>query len=381
MKKITLILLLSIFCANISYAQTPVSFVYLNGSNNNSDKNYDNFIKRVGNFHPVLKSALENDDFTYKHMLKNGEYVISNEPTYYFWGYKSHDDLVAMQEKAKLLQSVSPWLAYTFRNMLAGMLHDAIWVRDSSNMMPILDELNALIKKDIADGKKIVLLGYSAGSFITMEYMATKVAYINLHNLISSFEMAYDIMPTIKENPRKNTCASALLHSNIARMNPMGKIEFNPNKDAFVKAYMNIDEQTDTYCVPEDSIAGIINYASPIPLFYSDLSNPKYDTNKLLRHMYKHIIEHDMFFLTVNFADDPLGFPNGINYKNAEISEYLNIDLEKGKGFFYDYSSDLSWRTVICAHTCYWRAKERFVKAILKGYKKGYQFQYENKNK
>jgi len=376
MKKIILALLFVLFIGKASFAATTIDFIYINGSNTNDDKAYENFIKGINKFHPVLKSHLEKDAFTYEHILKNGNYVLEEKPSNYFWGYKSQEDLTSMKERATLLQSVSPWIAYAFRNMLAGMLHDAIWVRNTYNMMPILDELNKQVQNDIKAGKKVVLLGYSAGTFITMEYMASRVAFVNLNNWFSHSNLSTDLKKMMQQNPNKKTCASALLRSKMLRLTPLGTVEINNNKEEFKKAYMSIEKETAQYCIPENSIVGVINYASPIPLFYSDISNPKYDTTRLLNLMYKYVIEHDTFFLTVNFADDPLGYPNGVNYKNKEISEYLNVKFKAENGFFYDYSSDLSWRTVVGAHTCYWNAKERFAKAIVKAYKEGYNNQY-----
>ena len=93
--------------------------------------------------------------------------------------------------------------------------------------------------------------------------------------------------------------------------------------------------------------------------------------------MYKYLIERDFFFLTVNYADDPLGFPNGVNYTNDEIQKMTNMTFSNEEGFFYDYSRTLSWRTFAGAHTSYWKTRKRFSKAITKGYKEGYRFQFD----
>ena len=50
------------------------------------------------------------------------------------------------------------------------------------NMIPIVQELDEKIKEQVKQNKKVVLFGYSAGTFITMEYVFTKAPYINLQD-------------------------------------------------------------------------------------------------------------------------------------------------------------------------------------------------------
>ena len=95
--------------------------------------------------------------------------------------------------------------------------------------------------------------------------------------------------------------------------------------------------------------------------------------------MFTYLIEQKFFFLTVNYADDPLGFPNGVNYTNAEIKNITKQEFDQERGFFYDYSKALSWRTFAGAHTSYWKTRKHFSKAIVKAYKEGREFQYGEK--
>ena len=85
-----------------------------------------------------------------------------------------------MREKANSLRSISPFIAYWVRNTIADIMHDAIWVQKNHNMIPIIQELDTQIKSDLKQGKKVVLLGYSAGTFITMEYLFNKAPYIDI---------------------------------------------------------------------------------------------------------------------------------------------------------------------------------------------------------
>ena len=378
MKRYAILLFLLISFQNVCFASTSLDFIYINGSNNNTDKMKNWFLNGINKFHPVLKKNLEKDKYTNKYMLKNGEYIIDEKPSNFFCGYKSRQDLMFMKERAWQMRSISPIIAFFVRNTIADIMHDAIWVQKSHNMIPIVEDLDAMVKKDYKENKKVVLLGYSAGSFISFEYLFTKMPYINIADFLENEKLDDNLLKMIKENPRKDTCLMAFVGSNLTNANPLGQVNINSNKEEFIEAYMSMDEFTDCYCVPDDTVIGVINYASPIPLFYSDLSDRNFGTFRFIYLMYNYLIEHDFFFLTVNYADDPLGFPNGVNYTNAEIKNITNMDFEQELGFFYDYSKSLSWRTFIGAHTSYWNTKRHFSKSIVKAYKEGRKLQYED---
>ena len=59
MKKILGIILGLIILQNVCFAQTNVSFVYINGSNNNDAKMRNWYINGVGKLHPVMKKKFE----------------------------------------------------------------------------------------------------------------------------------------------------------------------------------------------------------------------------------------------------------------------------------------------------------------------------------
>ena len=120
------------------------------------------------------------EKYAYTDFLKNGEVTINNEPSMFFWGDKSRRDLSFVEQQLDLSKAFSPTIAYKVRSMLAAFLHDAIWVQKNHHMLTVIDELNEQVKAENARGNKVVLFGYSAGSFITMEYLFNKMPYINL---------------------------------------------------------------------------------------------------------------------------------------------------------------------------------------------------------
>lgn len=377
MKKILGLILGLLLLQNICFAETGVSFVYINGSNNNDEKMTNWYIEGVQKLHPVLKEKFEKNKEIKEVFLDKPQYKINEDPVIFFWGDKSKNDLEFVQNQLDLSKAFSPTLAYKVRSMLAAYLHDAIWVQKQHNMLPILDDLNETIKTENEKGNKVVLYGYSAGSFVTYEYMFNKLPYINLENLSAALDFRENIKKLIKEQPVDNTCISALSKAKIGVVSENGNLLFRPADSINEENYLALKDATKAYCAPEDTLKGVVNFASPLVLFYSDLANPDYELNYYNKLMLKYIMEKGLFFLTVNYREDPLGFPSSRNLTIDEMEQLANIEINNPKGFIYDNSSVWSKRSVLFAHTSYWSARGTFSKAVVKAFTNGYRLQYD----
>ena len=157
MKKIFLTIITALLMCNQAFATEQVSFVYINGSNNNDVKMKNWFEKGVKKLHPVMKKNFEK--YAYTDFLKNGEVTINNEPSMFFWGDKSRRDLSFVEQQLDLSKAFSPTIAYKVRSMLAAFLHDAIWVQKNHHMLTVIDELNEQIASvDSANAPRIAEL-------------------------------------------------------------------------------------------------------------------------------------------------------------------------------------------------------------------------------
>ena len=125
---------------------------------------------------------------------------------------------------------------------------------------------------------------------------------------------------------------------------------------------------------------GIVNFASPLVLFYSDLADSDYQLNYYNKLMVKYILENGIFWITVNFREDPLGFPTRRNMTANEIAEKLGLEVNNPTGVIYDDSSVWSKRMFAFAHTSYWSARKAFAKAVVKSFINGYEYLYNVKN-
>lgn len=380
MKKLFGIIFSLLVLQNVCFAQSNVSFVYINGSNNNDAKMRNWYVNGVEKLHPVMKKKFEKNKEIKKVFLNKTQYNINEKPVIFFWGDKSKRDLEFVQEQLDITKAFSPTIAYKVRSMLTAYLHDAIWVQKSHNMLPILDDLNETVKQEAVKGNKVVLYGYSAGTFITYEYMFNKLPYINPENLFNTINVSEEVRSFVKTHPVENTCISALSKANIGMVSDSGHLVLkNFDDNSIEQNYLNLQEATKTACAPKDTFKGVVNFASPLVLFYSDLADSDYELTYYNRLMLKYIIENGLFFITVNYREDPLGFPSSKNLTIAEMEKLADIKIENPTGFVYDNSNVWSKRSVLFAHTSYWSAKRTFANAVVKAFSNGYRLQYDEK--
>jgi len=381
MKKV-LFLILAIFVLQpLTFAQdTNLTFIYINGSNNNDKKMKDWYIKGVNKLHPVMKKKFEKNS-RIKKWSQDNKLVIEETPAIFFWGYDSKTDLDFVKDRLNISKAFSSTLAYEVRSLLTQFMHDAIWVQKPHNMLPILDSLNDKVKQEAASGQNVILYGYSAGTFVTYQYMLYKLPYIKVDKLFEALAPDDEIMQFVKANPAKDTCLSALSYDkgNIGVFTTTGHLVLNSNNKKLKENYLKLDDATDKYCAPKGYVRGVVNFASPIPLFYSDLADKNYELNFYNRYMLKYIMENGIYFLTVNFREDPLGFPSSRNMTISQMEERMDMKFDNPTGVIYDNSAVWSKRSALFAHTSYWSARGTFSNSVVKSFVNGTKFLYDEK--
>lgn len=386
MKRIFLFFVLLLVSINCVFANelTPqdlgaqnkkkITFIYIHGSNDFSGKKRLEFRKhfnaQVKNMHPYMLKAFNQDDLARVTLLKNGEYEINEEPVIFYWGDKSFQEVVFLDDLS-VASFFSPKLPQIVRGTFAHCLHDAVWVQKYQNMSQIIDELHVLVKEEIDKGNKVVLLGYSAGSFITYEYFLNKFISLKPSEIVPTERFEQFNKADVKDKLQP-TCLDALMESGVVSLDIGGKYKANPVDSLLSDNLNKLNEKTASACFADNTVSGVINFASPLALFYSDISDSKSDLNFLSKLMYKHIIETDTFWLTVNYMEDPLGFPSSKNLSRAELEKLAGFKVEPGGGFVYDMSDVRSHVNFITAHLAYWSTQKRFTKAVVKAYNKGY---------
>lgn len=359
-------------------ANTNVSFIYINGSNNNNEKMKTWFEKGVQKLHPEIKKQFETNEQIHQLMLNKDGITIKESPEIFFWGDKSKQDLNFVTEHLDMSKNFSPTVAYQVRSLITQFMHDAIWVQKTHHMIPIVKNLNEIVKKEYKNGNITILYGYSAGTFITYEYLFNTLPYLNVQQLFSKTEVSSDLKEYIAQNPVEDTCIMALADAKMGAITSTGRLVFDTNPETFKEHYNRLNNSTEKVCSPKGAVKGTINFASPLVLFYSDLADNHYDLNYYNKIMLKYLMENGMFMMTVNFREDPLGFPTSKNMTYEEMEKRIGETFSDPKGFIYDNSKVWSWRPFFLAHTSYWSARKKFSKAVVKSFVEGYRFQYDS---
>lgn len=379
MKKLFLSIFALFFSCNLCFALEGISFIYINGSNNNDKKMTDWYKKGASALHQVLRREFHSNVCANKYFLKNDKYYIEKDPVIFFWGDHSKNDLSFLDGNLTILKGVSPWVAYKVRWLMAHYLHDAIWVQKEHNMRPILDKLHKEIQSQLACGRKVVLLGYSAGAFVSYEYLLSRAKFIDVIGFLKRIGLSDEELAFAEQNPMAKTCLEAFVDAKLTVQTSSGPVVINNDLELFKKKYLKLSESTDKVCAPEGSILGEINFANPFVLFYSDITDPDFELTYYNQLMYKYIIENDLFLLTVNYSEDPMGYPTVKNLTIEELEKSAKMDIEPHKGFIYDWSNTSSRKTFIGAHTSYWATRKMFSKTVVKAYNYGYRHQYDKK--
>lgn len=376
MKKIlfTLILLLVGSVSAFAEQKEPVRFIYINGANNDTPAMKQWFFDGIGKLHTQMKKQFDNDEFVNQKFLKDGQREILSQPEIFFWGDEAAKNLQTVNANLELTGMLSPKLAQTIRSFFGHCMHDAIWVQKPHNMQKIVRELHKQILDCNKRGEKAVLFGYSAGSFITYRYLFYKVPYMTNETIKKKMKLDEQQTKYISEHKIKPTCVDAITQMNLAYYTSEERLIPNRNFEEFKKAYDSLDGVTNTACIPNNTVLGIVNYASPLVLFYSDFNDPTIEITEYNEDLFIHIKDNDMFWLTVNFSNDPLGYPLSRNLTDQEIEEVHNMSFAKdGRGFFHD-KSDFRCPTIcLSAHTSYWKYAKKFAKAVVKAYQEGYE--------
>lgn len=376
MKKILIVMLFlfSLFPQAKVYAEAEkeIQFIYINGSNNNDPKMKNWFYDGMAKMHPYMLNAFNSSSFINNRFLENGKYAISSKPEAFFWGDKSKVVLSAINADLDITKMFSPKIAQTVRTLLAHYLHDAIWVSHYRNMHPIVDDLHKQVMENYKNNKQVVLFGYSAGAFVAYEYMFNKLPDIDAYDYFSRTGVSDEFKKFVKEHPMNKTCIDALIASNLAVYSAEDRLIPNMNTEMSKDDYLKLNNFTCEVCAPDDALKGIVNFASPLVLFYSDISNSNYPMTYYNKLLYKYILEKNIFWLTVNYADDPLGYPTTRNISYRDLTNKLDLDINPAQGFLYSKSDIKSRKTFINAHTSYWDTAKKFSKAVVKAYEDGF---------
>lgn len=363
------------------FAQNEISFIYLNGSNTNTEQSREDFIEGVKKLHGQIISNFNKDEFIKTEILKNGIYQINESPIPFYWGDFSKHEIEFIKEDFDFLKAISPKPANYVRQFIAMCLHDAIWVSKMENMHPIVNKLHEIVKEEYEKGNKVVLVGYSAGTFIVHQYLFLKAPVINLKETLQNSTAKEEFKDYVFSKDLNATCADAVFKTKLVTYDIENTFVLEEDFESFKEKIDKLNDYTSLLCANKETLAGGINYASPFALFYSEIFNEEYKMSEIMALSYKYIVENNMFWLTVNYSDDPLGFPMTKNVTFDKVKERTDLSINPNGGFIYDKSDISSRRTFLMAHLSYFKTAKRYAKILTEAINEGYAHFYMTNEK
>jgi len=378
MKKIIAVLLFLLCLNSIAFAkETRINVIYLHGSNQDNLGGAEAFKVWMNRFHADLKKNFEKNSFMKEHLLKDA--YINEEPEMIYWGGRLHDDKAVVEAGLKQSEKASGKFPQFVRRMIAEVIHDAVWLQKNRHIAPVMKELNDKVIENYKNGEKTILVGYSAGTFITLNYMFTRTPSINLVDTFKSFNGQYGLTNNdillAKKYANQNTCTSAALKSKVFDIDKTGTLVVNPNVKDREAGLKQIKQDTELACAPVDAVSGVLNFGAPIAVFYSELSEEEGLQRYVVVKTMQNLVENGNFFLTANYSKDPIAVPL-LNFTYEQIANKKESKgCKNGGGFIYD--------TIVRggvnpaqAHTNYWFHTNGYTKAVAKSYEKGYKYFY-----
>lgn len=361
---------------SISSDAKPVSIIYIHGAYENKD----NFYKSVRNVHDDMIEQIEKDPMMYGRVLDNGKKKIAEDEIVFFWADKTEKNVKSVDKALSYVKHVGTKVAQFGRETLSHTLHDAVWISKSSNAVPLLNNLNEIVKNEYKKGNTVILYGYSAGSLLASQYLTQKMPVINLNEMNHQSDNSYTgkyFRSVVKSRKFQPTCLDALKESKILFYTDSDNFVTNPDVSFLKRELPKLDTYTEQYCAPQEAVEGFVIFGTPLTTFDSGASQEGSSENTLFQYAMKYIVEHDIFFLALNYENDFIGMPlpekpSLMSLKNSVITK----DVSANGGFIYDASGIKCKKGIAASHLAYWDNGKKFARHIVDSYNKGYKYFY-----
>jgi hypothetical protein len=377
-----------------SEKQNTVKFVYVHGTNLNTLESRQDFEQRVKRLHVEIMTAFGASKLIHEHLLQNGRLSISPEPTIFFWGDRSQSELNFLKSDLTLLEGVKTRIAGLAREQLAYMLHDAVWFERPKNKYQILKALHNTVMTAYANNQSVVLLGHSAGSLVTFNYLTYLSPFLDQDTMLRIINPPQDIVEAIRSADIPPICALALIESGAFRPDLSGRLrltyqepllgisELSPESRKLYLARLPeaLRNAAQTCCLPPHAVRGMITFGSPIALFESDVGQHEDVFSLLVSYMLKYLLENGMAWLHANHIKDPIGFPlPDYDEMIHRIKANQGICIHPQGGLIANNSNIRGDVLIQNAHGWYWQKARRFAEELVKTYEANFAGQpYEH---
>ena len=377
--------------AAVNCAETTcVDFIYIHGAATHSEDDRQFFLGRVAEIHKEVSAALYATPEFVEGALEGGRLAISPEPLLYFWGgditlVRDIETIEAMLHARETREGggMRKFYAQVHRRM-SEAIHDLVWAANDAHRYQITDSLHAKVRESRGHGRKVVMLGYSAGSVILTSYALHRVPGVHLDEF-SRIIRGSDALKELFAGRDEWTCGEALLNSGLVELDERGlfqarledaKTDTGIDIEGFREAYWQdrldaLPGLTRRYCLDDDTLIGGVTFGSMAALLASKSDDA---AGELFVLTARELVRDGAFWLNVNHADDLVGFNV---YEEVDLVSRLERGLGltpvRGPGFSISAAPEYRGATLLSAHRWYVNDPEPFAALIARTYARGYR--------
>ncbi len=367
-----------------------VDFVYIHGAATHTEADRQYVLGRVDLMHEELSAALYATPEFVEGALENGRLAIAPEPLLYFWGgditlVRDIETIEAMLDARQEREGggVRKFYGQVHRRM-SEAIHDLFWAASDGHRYQISDSLHAKVRESRGQGRKVVLLGYSAGSVILTSYALHRVRGIHLDEFAQILRGS-DALRELFAGRDEWTCGEALLDSGLVEMDERGllrarledaRTDGELDVDAFREAYWQdrlaaLPALTRRYCLDDDTLIGGVTFGSMANLLASKSDDA---AGEMLVLAARELKRDGAFWLNVNHADDLVGFNVYPEVDlTARLERKLGLPPVAGAGFTRSAEPEYRGATLVSAHSWYLTDPPAFAALVADTYARGYR--------
>ncbi len=362
-----------------------LDFIYLHGTQRHDEESRDGFFEYVDSLHDWVMAELYKRPEVHADLLEGDRLRINPVPVKFYWGDMSSE---AVDEARDILtwsdaQHGKPGFFSDLvkQNFVLGT-HDTYWISEQANKRRVNLALHKVISESLAQGRRTVLFGHSAGAVVIQAYAIYHIPYIDLAEL-AEYAPQPEVRSLLQGNTGK-TCIQAMLESGLLDFRHTGELEFSLERDtsadmerflAFRQSFRAeklqvLPEYTRRYCAPAGGVRGIVTYGHPGLILHGTLSNKERDIFLMLL---RYVFENDLFWINVVHVKDPVGYA----LYDAEdvperVAQSLGAPVHRRGGFIVN-GAETKGASVFTAHSWYWMKPKGFAQVLAKAYARGYE--------
>lgn len=394
-----ILLIILLFVGNYSCFSSPDSIeksepleivpIYVHGVAQYTEEHKDRFQKQAQAIHENLLELSKKNEIIKKNLLLDGALKFSEKAETYYWGSQYQESIKRLHEQFLAFDEYYDFVGGFARKMLALPLNDMLWLTKPYNLHRVLSGLVKEVKFQTEQGKKVMLLGHSAGSLVIYYTFLYHEPSIDIYEIVKNTPLSSELKDEefwSKLEKNKYTCMQALFDSGIGKIDGKGELvgilkdldqknqtEWDEFKLQYYKEKFDIlPDFTDASCFAEKDTVGYVSFGSPIASAAGSHTDDA--IGKQTRRSLEQLYRTGKFWLHINHIKDFIGVPIkpalSINeyhlaYPDKEISS-------RPIGFMENNPKKARGANITNAHGWYLKHQKGFAKLIIKTYEQGF---------